>query len=48
VACSSAVITAPWHALALYDVVYELGNGAACIVPVGVMVTGAFPERAHR
>ena len=39
-------ITAPWHALALYGVVYALGNGAASIVPVGVMVTRALPERA--
>ncbi len=41
-----SVITAPWHALALYGVVYALGNGAASMIPVGVMVTRAFPERA--
>jgi len=39
-------ITAPWHALALYGVVYALGNGAASIVPVGVMVARTLPERA--
>jgi len=39
-------ITAPWHALALYGVVYALGNGAASMIPVGVMVTRAFPGRA--
>jgi MFS family permease len=41
-----SAITAPWHALALYGVVYALGNGAASLIPVGVMVTRAFPERA--
>ena len=40
-----SVITAPWHALVLYGVVYALGNGAASIIPVGVMVTRAFPQR---
>ena len=40
-----SVITAPWHALALYGVVYALGNGAASMIPVGVMVTRAFPQR---
>jgi predicted MFS family arabinose efflux permease len=29
----------------LYGVVYALGNGAASIIPVGVMVTRAFPQR---
>jgi len=41
-----SAITAPWHPLALYGVVYALGNGAASIIPVGVMITRAFPERA--
>jgi predicted MFS family arabinose efflux permease len=41
-----SAITAPWHPLALYGVVYALGNGAASMIPVGVMVTRAFPERA--
>jgi predicted MFS family arabinose efflux permease len=41
-----SAITAPWHALALYGVVFALGNGAASMVPVGVMVTRALPERA--
>ena len=41
-----SAITAPWHALALYGVVYALGNGAASVVPVGVMVTRALPHRA--
>lgn len=36
----------PWHALLLYGVIYALGNGAASMSPVGVMVTRAFPTRA--
>lgn len=38
-------ITAPWHALVLYGVIFALGNGAASVIPVGVMVTRAFPVR---
>jgi len=38
-------ISEPWHAVALYGVVYALGNGAASMIPVGVMVTRAFPVR---
>jgi predicted MFS family arabinose efflux permease len=40
-----SLITAPWHALVLYGVVYALGSGAASMIPVGVMVTRAFPRR---
>jgi predicted MFS family arabinose efflux permease len=36
----------PWHALALYGVVFAVGNGLASLTPVGVMVTRVFPERA--
>lgn len=36
----------PWHALLLYGVIYALGNGAASMSPVGVMVTRVFPTRA--
>jgi predicted MFS family arabinose efflux permease len=36
----------PWHALALYGVVFAVGNGLASLTPVGVMVTRAFPQRA--
>ena len=39
------LMSAPWHALALYGVAYAIGNGAASMIPVGVMVTRAFPER---
>jgi predicted MFS family arabinose efflux permease len=40
-----SVMTTPWHALVLYGLVYALGNGAASMIPVGVMVTRAFPGR---
>jgi predicted MFS family arabinose efflux permease len=40
-----SMISAPWHALVLYGVVFALGNGAASVIPVGVMVTRAFPVR---
>jgi MFS family permease len=40
-----SMMAAPWHALALYGVVFALGNGAASMIPVGVMVTRAFPGR---
>lgn len=36
----------PWHALALYGVVFAVGNGLASLTPVGVMVTRVFPQRA--
>jgi predicted MFS family arabinose efflux permease len=39
------LMTAPWHALLLYGVVYALGSGAASMIPVGVMVTRSFPQR---
>jgi predicted MFS family arabinose efflux permease len=41
-----SAMSAPWHALALYGTVYAIGNGAASIVPVGVMVMRALPDRA--
>jgi predicted MFS family arabinose efflux permease len=40
-----SAMTTPWHALVLYGLVYALGNGAASMIPVGVMVTRAFPGR---
>jgi predicted MFS family arabinose efflux permease len=40
------LVEAPWHAMVLYGVVYALGSGAASLIPVGVMVTRAFPGRA--
>ena len=41
-----SVMEAPWHALVLYGLVFALGNGAASMIPVSVMVTRAFPQRA--
>ena len=38
-------ISAPWHALVLYGVIFAIGNGVASVIPVGVMVTRAFPKR---
>jgi predicted MFS family arabinose efflux permease len=40
-----SMMAAPWHALAIYGVVFALGNGAASMAPVGVMVTRVFPQR---
>ncbi len=40
-----SLMSEPWHALLLYGVIYALGNGAASMAPVGVMVTRAFPQR---
>jgi predicted MFS family arabinose efflux permease len=40
-----SAMAAPWHALLLYGVVFALGNGAASVPTVGVMVTRAFPTR---
>lgn len=40
-----SLVSAPWHAVVLYGVVFGIGNGAASLIPVGVMVTRAFPHR---
>ena len=40
-----SLMEAPWHALILYGVVFAIGNGAASMIPVGVMVPRAFPRR---
>ena len=40
-----SAISAPWHAHVAYGVVFALGNGAASLIPVSVMVTRAFPVR---
>jgi predicted MFS family arabinose efflux permease len=40
-----SIIDAPWQAVALYGVVFAIGNGAASLTPVGVMVSRAFPRR---
>jgi MFS family permease len=40
------LVMEPWHALVLYGVLFGLGNGALSLVPIGVVVTRAFPGRA--
>lgn len=41
-----SVAGAPWHLLALYGVVFGIGNGLASITPVSIMVTRLYPQRA--
>ena len=38
-------VSAPWHAIVLYGILFAIGNGVASIIPVGVMITRAFPNR---
>ena len=40
-----SMVTAPWHTVVVYGIFFALGNGAASIAPVAVMVTRAFPAR---
>lgn len=40
-----SLMAEPWHALLLYGVIYALGNGAASMIPVAVIVTRAYPRR---
>ena len=40
-----SLVAAPWHAVVVYGVLFAVGNGAASVAPVGVMVTRAFPAR---
>jgi MFS family permease len=39
------LMTASWQALVLYGVVFAIGNGAASLIPVGVIVTRTFRRR---
>ena len=41
-----SLVSAPWQAMVLYGVVFAIGNGAASLTTVGVMVTRAVPQRA--
>src|SRR4051812_37834599 len=41
-----SLVTQPWHALLLYGVVFAIGNGAASLVVVGVIVMRIYPGRA--
>jgi predicted MFS family arabinose efflux permease len=40
------LVTAPWHAMLLYGVIFAIGNGAASLTTVGVVVTRSAPRRA--
>ncbi len=40
------LVSQPWHALALYGVLFAIGNGAASLVVVGVIVMRVYPGRA--
>lgn len=39
------LVTEPWHVLALYGVIFAIGNGTASITPVGVMISRRYPAR---
>jgi len=39
-------VSQPWHALALYGIIFAIGNGVASLVIVGVIVMRMFPGRA--
>jgi predicted MFS family arabinose efflux permease len=41
-----SLVSQPWHALVLYGVVFAIGNGAASLVIVGVIVMRLYPGRA--
>ncbi len=41
-----SLVAAPWQAMLLYGLVFAVGNGAASLTTVGVMVTRAAPQRA--
>jgi predicted MFS family arabinose efflux permease len=41
-----ALAREPWHLLALYGVVFAVGNGIASITPVSILVTRLYPSRA--
>ena len=40
-----SLVSAPWHALVIYGILFAIGNGVASMSPVGVMVTRVFPGR---
>ena len=41
-----SAVSAPWHALLLYGVLFAIGNGTASLTTVGVVVTRSAPGRA--
>jgi len=40
------LIHAPWHAVALYGLLFAFGSAATSITPIGVMLSRAYPEKA--
>ena len=40
-----ALAEARWQVVALYGLVFALGNGIASLIPVGVMISRRFPDR---
>ncbi len=40
-----SLVTEPWQAFLLYGVAFAAGNGIASTIPVGVMVTRAYPHK---
>ena len=46
--CSIAamsLVSEPWHVMLVYGILFAVGNGAASIAPVSVMVTRAYPDK---
>lgn len=41
-----SLVSAPWHAMVLYGVLFAIGNGTASLTTVGVVVTRSAPGRA--
>src|SRR5207237_6959717 len=41
-----SLVSQPWHAVVLYGIVFAIGNGAASLVVVGVIVMRMYPGRA--
>ena len=41
-----SLVSQPWHAFVLYGLVFAIGNGAASLVIVGVIVMRLYPGRA--
>jgi len=41
-----SLVSAPWQAMLLYGVIFAVGNGAASLTTVGVVVTRSAPRRA--
>ena len=41
-----SLVSAPWQAMLLYGVIFAIGNGAASLTTVGVVVTRSAPRRA--